>query len=1016
MPKTPKISEVWVLFGLVFIVFFLTLSVPVRSYGGTLWHKDVLAPQLRHLSSTLPTNPVPTTNPQSVQTAGAVFFEDTKMVDATIYVSSQAELYEALKNATGGETILLAPGEYGILNMSEWNGFDRSLTNPIEIKSLDKNNPASFSEVHLRGVSDYKFSDLVFDYNFSALDPSYFRPFTFDYCSNIQILDSQFEGDVASGISEAADGYGYAYGLSVRGSENVVVIGNEFTTWLRAAIFSDTENLIVSENEIHSIRSDGLDLVQVANVVIEGNYIHDFATSPTSGDHVDYIQFWTSGTNQPSTNILIRENVLDMGDGGWSQSIFLRNEQVDRGLAGIEMYYQDVVIEQNLILGGHSHGITVGETSGLLIQGNTVLAAPNPDSTVNIPTINVAQDSIGVSILGNAVARINGYVEQTDWILAENAFIQNTDPNAPGYYSDVFVESSMFGQNGVADYVVAPGSMLENLQAGYSGLFSFSSNQNVRALFDVSTSAEDIDLLVIDGRYSFGSGGAPLPDGSTFVWKLNTGETFSGPVLLHRFESPGHYDIELVVTTPDGSSSVAFARVSVAGQDLLSFDETTGSFLAHGYGETEAILKSVVASTEVSSGAFAIDVGGSGTQSSVSRQAIERIFGAESMSLSFSLQADAQGSYGEVFRIHSSFVASITATGELQFQFFSSSGEKILLKTAGAEINDSQFHEISIVLDGRGDSLSIAVDGAILAETPVYGNVPFIGYWDLAFGNPWDSSKNFDGKILSFDLDVSNNDYSFYSGDNAAVVANGDLAEPLLAGVVAPVEEVIEIGDTYIAPVELQPSQMVEPIDERNGPAYPELAGYKLNLASLSDGSEGKLIGDAFIGHVSDVASLVLDGKNDSARIGNLGDYDNSSVLALEISFARSGYDSSSQTLVANHSRATVSLIGDSIAVSIGDRSSKDTSAHFSVEDLGILDFSTHSLRIVADDQSNHIQMFVDEALVYDRSELEFDFDTAETAKSWWNQGWSIGEGGRRDGDFAGVITDFQIDDTALFV
>ena len=38
------------------------------------------------------------------------------MTIATIQVSSAAQLMSALANATGGETILLQPGNYGALN------------------------------------------------------------------------------------------------------------------------------------------------------------------------------------------------------------------------------------------------------------------------------------------------------------------------------------------------------------------------------------------------------------------------------------------------------------------------------------------------------------------------------------------------------------------------------------------------------------------------------------------------------------------------------------------------------------------------------------------------------------------------------------------------------------------------------------------------------------------------------------------------------------------------------------
>ena len=91
----------------------------------------------------------------------------------------------------------------------------------------------------------------------------------------------------------------------------------------------------------------------IDGVLIENNYIHDFRGSPGSGDHCDMIQFWTAGTTSPSTNITIRANVLDIGNGTATQSIFMRNEMVDTGQAGTEMYYKNVVIEDNTITNAH---------------------------------------------------------------------------------------------------------------------------------------------------------------------------------------------------------------------------------------------------------------------------------------------------------------------------------------------------------------------------------------------------------------------------------------------------------------------------------------------------------------------------------------------------------------------------------------------------------------------------------------------------------------------------------------
>lgn len=71
-------------------------------------------------------------------------------------------------------------------------------------------------------------------------------------------------------------------------------------------------------------------------------------------------------SERPSVNIVIPGNILNSGAGVWNQSIFMRNEKVDTQDPGPEMFYRDIVIEENVILNAHQHGITVGETDGLI--------------------------------------------------------------------------------------------------------------------------------------------------------------------------------------------------------------------------------------------------------------------------------------------------------------------------------------------------------------------------------------------------------------------------------------------------------------------------------------------------------------------------------------------------------------------------------------------------------------------------------------------------------------------------
>ena len=257
---------------------------------------------------------------------------------STITVSSLAELNTALSGAQGGETILLEGGDYGELFLTAKSGFDYAYPENVTIASADPNAPAIFSQVDVRDAGNLTFDGIVFDYEFEAGDEIYYRPFSFSGSSDITIKNSVFDGDLAHGVSEVSDGYGYAIGLSFRGSEGITIENTEFFEFHRGLTVSESSDVIVRENNIHSIRMDGINFAEIDGVLIEGNEIHNFRGSPNSLDHSDLIQFWTNGTDQPSKNITIRNNLLDIGSGTETQSIFMRNDLVDRGLAGDEFF------------------------------------------------------------------------------------------------------------------------------------------------------------------------------------------------------------------------------------------------------------------------------------------------------------------------------------------------------------------------------------------------------------------------------------------------------------------------------------------------------------------------------------------------------------------------------------------------------------------------------------------------------------------------------------------------------
>src|SRR5690606_6840283 len=97
----------------------------------------------------------------------------------------------------------------------------------VTIAAADTNDPPVVSKLELLGVSNLAFDGITFDYTFEAGQPTYVKPFQITNSQNVTIQNCIFDGDVAEGVSEASDGYGYGYGLTVRSSENITVQNNE---------------------------------------------------------------------------------------------------------------------------------------------------------------------------------------------------------------------------------------------------------------------------------------------------------------------------------------------------------------------------------------------------------------------------------------------------------------------------------------------------------------------------------------------------------------------------------------------------------------------------------------------------------------------------------------------------------------------------------------------------------------------------------------------------------------------
>ena len=477
-------------------------------------------------------------------------------------VTNAVELMQAVRAAQGGERIVLGPGDYGRLDLSDTGAKWRAAV------TLAAKRDAVLHGLGLDHVSNLVLDGLRFDYVFMPGDSILASPFAIRRGDHIVIRNAVFAGDNASGTRSPADGYGTAKGLSVSQSSAIVIERNVFHTWHRAALFRACRQLTVSGNDVFDDRSEGFNLADVQDVLVENNHIHDFRKSEASGDHPDMIQVWTNGTHEPTVNLTIRNNVLDQGAGGWTQSIFMRNEEVDQGRAGAEMFYRNVTIEGNVIRNSQIHGITVGASDGLRILNNTLIeAAPAlGQRRAWRPAIGIAAQSRHVSVSGNIVPKLrwNPDTAAADWITSGNVMVQREDPARPNHVREIFLDAERPGGATLADLRVLPDSAAAKLGAGSpQSRFDTAPMLTDGYILNRAVGADD-RRQQFDASHVFGPQGRIDMAAASVTWDFGDGTQAEGVLAQHVYAAAQDYEVTATLLLADAARLVLRRHVVIA--------------------------------------------------------------------------------------------------------------------------------------------------------------------------------------------------------------------------------------------------------------------------------------------------------------------------------------------------------------------------------------------------------------------------------------------------------------------
>lgn len=284
-----------------------------------------------------------------------------------VTVSNQAELSAALKGRGADTVIVLKQGNYGDF---AFNAKESPLA--VNLVAADPSKPPVFSTLSIANANGVNIAGVTFT---PKDDTKFANGLTLRGCDDVKLTNNTFAGGPDSMNSQQR-------GLLIDRSSNVVVHDNDFSGLMRGAVFTETVGIKVTGNTLHDLRSEGFNLAGVKDVEISGNDLRGF--HPVTGDHADFIQFWTRGAKTASENIHIHDNTMIQAKTGLSvQGIFMDNDD--------SIAYRNVVIENNVIQSGSPRGILVEQAVGVKVVNNTALAVEGADLKLNVSVIELSK-------------------------------------------------------------------------------------------------------------------------------------------------------------------------------------------------------------------------------------------------------------------------------------------------------------------------------------------------------------------------------------------------------------------------------------------------------------------------------------------------------------------------------------------------------------------------------------------------------------------------------------------------
>lgn len=659
----------------------------------------------------------------------------------TFQISDYTSFMAAVEAANPGDTIAMAAGNYGSVNLA--SGSHTSFTGGLTLTAQNPNNPPSFDSLTLRSAPNMTLSHIEVRPPATQASKSTDVAVYLFNTDNITLDNVLVQGQPAvNGVPPSSTpgqldatgnikGMPYGDAMWVHNSDNVTITNSDFNTFDAGIRFANNNGITLTNTDIHDLRTSPVSGGNVHDVVIDNN--HFWGSQPWAygglGDHGDYIIFWPRAgvQNTPNTNITITNNFFDQADGSPILGVFLNN-------IGTNLGFKNVVISDNVFMNGNHQAIMLENVHNAQVTNNTIL---DPGDLAGQPTtIYVRQGSTNINIDKNIVGKVIVEGSSGNGVtVGDNLLVQNQFQNQSNYYGDLFNDWLANGAD-LSDLMALPGSIVDTGNYGASATqpdlnpaapMGFIANTAGQGL---AIQAHAFDLPAI-----YTQNGAISTANAQVTWDFGDGTTGSGASLTHAYTQPGGYDVTATVRLADGTVVVVDKTVAVASPVALSVD-----FDAHGVHDISPWANGAAISGNVK---LVSDGGSTAAQLNGGHITYRRsgeLFDNQEFSMLIDFRKDQLGDTGRILNFPGSFMVQVTGNG-LQLSLSTDKGTK-WLQPNGLGLDDTNWHQLALTFSGITGSAAVYLDGTRVAQVGGLAGALQKGniHHDLVVGDPYGSS------------------------------------------------------------------------------------------------------------------------------------------------------------------------------------------------------------------------------------------------------------------------------------